>query len=178
RVYGLLVVEGRPRGAQLLQLQRFADLLAFKLEIHRVYGELAHREQLAALGKFASAIAHDLRSPLSSISLSVNALKERREELGDDAELLDVAAEQTQRLTNWLNELVDASRPVRVKPRSLDVSEIVSAVARRHESAAVEASIRLCVEMAPDLPRVSGDAGPLERALDNLVRNAISVAPR
>src|SRR5688572_21101345 len=54
RAYGVLAIEGTVRGADLVQLRRFADLLAFKLELHRVYAELAHREQLAAVGAFSA----------------------------------------------------------------------------------------------------------------------------
>lgn len=178
RMYGLLVIEGGLRGSELLQVRRFADLLAFKLELHRVYGELSHREQLAAVGSFASAIAHDLRSPVSSISLSLQALAERRDALGADAELVDVAREEAQRLTSWLDELVDSARPVRLQPHALDLSRIVSVVARRHERGATQSGVHLKLEAAPELPEIVGDAGRLERALDNLVGNAIGVAPR
>jgi signal transduction histidine kinase len=178
RVYGLLAIEGRLRGSELLQARRFADLLAFKLELHRVYGELAHREQLAALGSFASAIAHDLRTPLSSISLSLQALAEKRAVLGADAELVDIATEETQRLESWVRELVDSSRPIHLQPHAMDPGPIIATVARSHERVAAQAGVQLRVEAAPELPWILGEPSQLERALDNLVGNAISVAPR
>lgn len=174
---GALSVRGRVAPRLLTQLRRFADLLAFRLELHRTYAELAHRERLAALGTFASALSHDLRSPLASIRLALQGLADHREALDDDVELLDLALEETDRLLAIVGEVLDFARPVELDAAPIDLAAVVELVAQRQRPVADARQVRIVVQGTATLPKIVGDAHRLERALDNLVSNAVSFSP-
>ncbi len=176
-VFGALSVRGDVPPRLLGQLRRFADLLAFRLELHRTYAELAHRERLAALGTFASALSHDLRSPLSSIQLSLQSLGDHREALGEDAELLDIASDETKRVLGLLGEILDFARPIALDAAPADMAALLEAVARRHGASAAARNVRVIVSGEEALPKVVADPARLQRALDNLVSNAVAFSP-
>jgi signal transduction histidine kinase len=178
QVFGGLRVTGKVPGPAVLQLRRFADLLGFRLELHRLYAELAHRERLAALGTFASALSHDLRSPLSSVSLALQGLAVHRDALGADMEFIDIAQQETARMLALIAEILDFARPIDLDASALDCTRLAETVARTHEAAAAAAQVRLRVDVEDPLPPVAGDPVRMQRVLDNLVGNAIAFSPR
>ena len=176
-ILGALVVRGDVAPNLLAQLRRFADLLAFRLELHRTYAELAQRERLAALGTFASALSHDLRSPLAAIQLALQGLGDHRQALGEDTELLDAALEETRRMVTLVGEILDFARPTELDAAASDLRRVIEAVAQRHGAIARSRNVRVLTQGVQRLPKVVADPARLQRALDNLVSNAVAFSP-
>ena len=124
-------------------------------------------------------VSHDLRTPLASIKASATSL------LQDDVdwspaqahEFLTTIDEETDRLDRVVGNLLDMSRleagPVELVLRPVGVDEVVAATL-----AAVNAPTdRVEVDVPETLPPLRADAALLERALANLVANALAVSP-
>jgi two-component system sensor histidine kinase HydH len=135
---------------------------------------LVEAEALGAVGAVASAVAHGIRNPLSSIRSSA--------ELGaiEDAEgarrcLADIERE-ADRVDRWVRDLLMQARGEAVAPAAVDVNLLVAESARSFAAAASRQGVALRVATA-ELPPARTVAGALGQAIDNLVANAIEAMP-
>ncbi|HEV2636048.1 MAG TPA: ATP-binding protein [Actinocrinis sp.] len=161
-------------------LAAFAAQATAALERRRLAKSAAEVVNLAAADKMRTAllaaVSHDLRTPLAAAKASVSTLRDEELDVSaaDRAELLEAADESLDRLTRLVENLLDLSRLQAgvVKPRleSIAVDEIVP----RAVDDVPGATGRVTVEPAPpDMPTAVADGPLLERAVANLVENAI-----
>jgi signal transduction histidine kinase/HAMP domain-containing protein len=139
----------------------------------RTKQRLIQTERLAAIGRMAAHVTHEVRNPLSSIGLNVELLEEEIGAAGVEAKaLLRAIQREIDRLTAVTEEYLRLARlpAPRLEPESLGevVEEVGRFVAREMESSAVH----LVVRVAPDLPLVAADEPQIRQALLNLLRNA------
>lgn len=176
-VFGMLRLDHPAPSVGLVeQTRRFADLLAFKLDNHRLYAEMETSRRLASLGSMASALAHDLRTPLSAIGMNLQMLQARAGDLGADAECIEIGLAEVARLNQHVAGLLDFARPVALSGGELDYANIAAEVA--HQCAAVldQANVRLVTRIEAEQTRGTGDAPRIIRAVVNLVVNAIGAS--
>jgi signal transduction histidine kinase len=147
-----------------------AERVALTVERERAVSELEDARRLAALGQFAAAIAHDIRTPLTSISLNVQILRRKLQLSDDDREHLDIALEELARLDRSVAEILDFAKPVKLAPQPVDLSELLETTTRGLSPVLSEKGVALRCEPA-DLV-VQGDPQRLRQVLVNLVGNA------
>jgi two-component system sensor histidine kinase KdpD len=154
---------------------------AAALDRERLRVQAAQSEMLAAGNRMRTAllaaVSHDLRTPLASVKASVSSLRQTdvRWSPEDEAELLATIEESADQLDSLIANLLDMSRiqtgslqPL-LRPISLD--EIAPLAVHGLDANQVEFDI-------PDnLPLVATDPGLLERAVANLVTNAVRYCP-
>jgi signal transduction histidine kinase len=140
--------------------------------------ELEDARRLAALGQFAAAIAHDIRTPLTSISLNVQILRQKLQLPDDDREHLDIALEELARLDKSVAEILDFAKPVKLAPQPIDVYELIETTARGLSPVLSEKGVALRCEPPTDLPTVHGDPQRLRQVIVNLVGNAADASTR
>jgi two-component system sensor histidine kinase KdpD len=150
--------------------------------VSRVVDLAAHRTLLAESDRqrtaLLNAVSHDLRTPIASAKAAVSSLRsgEVPWTQSERQELLATAEDALDRLTALVTNLLDLSRlqadalPVVPSPVGLD-----DIVARTLEYADPDA--RIVVDVPADLPEVLADAGLLERAVANVLNNALRYAP-
>jgi two-component system sensor histidine kinase KdpD len=179
-----LVLRGRPlAAADRRMLEAFAAQAAVALRQERL------EERAAAVGPLAevdrlrtallSAVSHDLRTPLASAMAAVNSLRSADVEFSaeDRDELLATADESLDRLARLVDNLLDMSRlqagALAMSPQLLSLAEAIPAAVDELGPAARDVSIHL----PDDLPEVHADPALLERALANLLFNALRYSP-
>jgi len=139
---------------------------------------LIQTERLAAIGRMAAHVTHEVRNPLSSIGLNVELLEEEIEDRGAEPKaLLRSIQREIDRLTEVTEEYLRLARlPMpRLEPEPL--GELVDEVGR-FVSRELEASgVTLSVDVAGDLPLVAADEPQIRQALLNLLRNAKDAMP-
>jgi two-component system sensor histidine kinase KdpD len=124
------------------------------------------------------AVSHDLRSPLTAIRAASGGLESSSLELNDEdrAALLETIRLETARLERLVANLLDLSRlqagAAQPQPELWAVDELVS---RALETLGPEAD-RVRVNLAGEAPPVRVDAGQLERALANVIENALRLS--
>ncbi|WP_370080636.1 ATP-binding protein [Streptacidiphilus sp. MAP12-16] len=158
-------------------LGAFAAQAAVVLERRRLGEEAAEARRMAEGNRIRTAllaaVSHDLRTPLAGIKASVSSLRAEdiRWSAEDEAELLAGIEEGADRLDHLIGNLLDMSRlqtgAVVPLVREFDLDEVVPMALRGVAAGSVRTDIR------EDLPMVSGDPGLLERALANVVENAV-----
>ena len=149
-----------------------AARVALAVEREEAVLELEDARRLAALGQFAAAIAHDSRTPLTSISLNVQILRRKLQLSDDDREHLDIALEELARLDRSVAEILDFAKPVKLAPRPVDVAELLETTSRGLSPVLSEKGVALHCEPGAELPVVQGDPQRLRQVLVNLVGNA------
>ena len=164
-------------------LDAFTDQLVLGLEARRLRHEAAAVDALSQTNELRTAllraVSHDLRTPLSSIKASVSGLLEPSVAFSetDRAALLaniDVAAD---RLDRVIGNLLDMSRlqagAIQIVHRPTALEDVVSAALAHLGPAAG----RVQVDVSETVPLVSTDSALLERAVGNVVSNAIAWSP-
>ena len=159
-VHALRRDDGAVRGFLVL----FVDLT----EVRRQAAEERLAEGLAQLGELAAGVAHELRNGLATLR-GYLTLVERRPEDGTLADYLDEMRRESDHLMRVVEDFLTFARPesARVEPVEL------AALARRAaaDPALGEGAVR--VETGEGAARIRGDAELLERALKNLLHNAV-----
>jgi signal transduction histidine kinase len=131
---------------------------------------MVQTEKLASVGRLGAGIAHEVGNPLGAIIGYIGIL--RKHAGGRDAEMLESAEREAQRIDRIVRGLLDYSRPHDAKHQPLDVNQIV------HETVDLVATqgkfkrVRLDVELGTSLPLVDGDRYQLQQVLVNLFVNA------
>jgi signal transduction histidine kinase len=148
-----------------------AARVALAVERAQAVSALDDARHLAALGQFAAAIAHDIRTPLTSISLNVQILRSKLQLSDDDREHLDIALEELTRLDRSVAEILDFAKPVKLAAEAIDVGELIEAAAKGLSPVLFERGVKLEWGPSGDFT-VHGDAQRLRQVLVNLVDNA------
>lgn len=179
----LVLRGGQINNDDLTVLRAFGDQLSLAMEAKRLRGEAATVESLSEANLLRTAllqaVSHDLRTPLASIKASVTGLLEG--DVGfsadDRTSLLRTIDESSDRLDRVVGNLLDMSR---LQAGATHVSVVPTAteevVAAALDVLAVPAE-RVFVDVSAELPLVLTDAALLERALANLVSNALAWSP-
>ncbi|MGE0396808.1 MAG: sensor histidine kinase [Kofleriaceae bacterium] len=148
-----------------------AARVALAVERAQAVSALDDARRLAALGQFAAAIAHDIRTPLTSISLNVQILRRKLVLPDDDREHLDIALEELARLDKSVAEILDFAKPVKIAAEQIDVGELIEDAAKGLTPVLSERGVALVCEPHRDLT-IQGDPQRLRQVLANLVGNA------
>jgi NtrC-family two-component system sensor histidine kinase KinB len=153
------------------------------LAILRDVTEMRELDRLKS--EFVATASHELRTPITTIGMSLALLGERISATLDPriAGLLDAARQDAGRLERLVGDLLDLSRleAGRLEPdrRPVDVAQLLHEVAQSFEAQAGDREIDLRLdEVAVDLPAAFADAEQVRRAVANLVTNAIRFTPR
>jgi two-component system sensor histidine kinase KdpD len=162
-------------------LPALAALLAVAAERERLEREALEAETLrrSDLVKTAllRAVSHDLRSPLTGIKTAVGALRNPSLSLteADRLDLLETIAVESDRLGRLVDDLLDLSRlEAGAAPPQREAWELPDLV--REAVDGLHATDR--VEIAGESPIVDVDGGQIQRAVANLIENALKVSPR
>jgi len=139
--------------------------------------EMVRNERLAAVGKMAAMITHEVRNPLSSIALNSELLEEElgkldgesKEEVG---ELVRSIHLEIDRLTEMTEEYLKFARLPKPKLRAEDVNEVIESLVAFERGGLSQRGIEIDTMLEQDLPLVELDESLFRQALRNLVRNA------
>jgi signal transduction histidine kinase len=140
--------------------------------------QLRHADRLKTVGQLASGVAHELGTPLNVV-LGCARLIETEALPGDEtARNAQLIAEQTQRMTATIRQLLDFSRRSGPTLEHGSLSQIAVQTAEMLAPLAVKRSVKLTVEPPADGPvPVRVDANQIQQALANLVMNGIQATP-
>ena len=164
------------------ELDRIIDALntastrldAARREATSLAARVADGARLAALGRVAAGVAHEIRNPIASMRLRAeNALA------GDDhrrRKALGSILSQITRLDRLLAELLAMTQERVPQPERVDLAVFLRATLRDHEDAAEAAHVALHLD-ASDALAMRLDPGLIGRVLANLLENAIRATP-
>lgn len=154
--------------------ERTAELEISYAELELMHSELTQKEQLAAVGELAAAIAHEVRNPLAVIVNAVSGLRRETILPKDRETLLSIVEEEAGRLNHLVSELLRFARPVSAARAPVSLEDILGQVMRDGREGY---EIRVRRPKDDDLGTLWIDAGLFRLALDNLIENAAQAMP-
>jgi two-component system sensor histidine kinase PilS (NtrC family) len=166
----LLDADGNPFGLLLA----FQDLT----EIRTLRDQAEGAQRLAALGQLATGLAHEIRNPLSSISGSVEMVRDGNALGAEDNRLLGIVISEVERLNSLVTTMLQVGRPSQIKTEPLDLRAIASEVVTVARGEAAQSNGLQIDTIEPDEPIVvTADPDRIRQVVWNLVRNAVQASP-
>ncbi len=141
--------------------------------LRQLEDEVRRSETLAAAGRVAVGVAHEIRNPLGAIRGAVQLLAR---ELGGDPrwrEYTDVLLREVDRVNRIIETLLDLGRPVQLRRAPLNLHQLLERVSVLHEEEARRRGVTFVRRYDPSLPPILGDEDRLLQVFHNLVVNAL-----
>lgn len=142
----------------------FTDLTTFRA----MEGRMRDLENLIGLGQMSAGIAHEFRNSLFTILGYLRLAQRSAAE--EPAAKIRSAEEEAQKLASAVDALLNFARPLQMRSQRVKLNEILAAVLDQFRGEAGD--VRFSMESAGSA-EINGDRELLERAFENIVRNAI-----
>ncbi len=141
-------------------------------EREKLREEMIRLDRLASLGKLSAGIAHEVRNPLTGISLLLDDLHDRSAFNAEDKEMLAKALSEIERVEKLMSALLNYSSPVRADFRECDLSRVLNDVVLLMRRPAEVQGVCL-VFLPEELPVFRFDPEKIKQALINIIKNAL-----
>jgi len=188
-VLGVLAMANYEGGELHLYEREFLDAFVRQAAVAMERAHLDDTAKAASLrarteemrSSLLSAVSHDLRTPLASITGAATTLRDSSDSLADPqkADLVAAICEEAERLERLVTNLLDMtrleSRSLEMKRDWIPLEEMIGSAIERLDAKLVGRDIE--TELAPDLPLVSVDPVLFEQVLVNLLENAAKYTP-
>ncbi len=137
--------------------------------------KLAEHARLAAIGEFASGIAHEIRTPLATVSMALDYF--RTAGLSEGAEKrIHLATKEIVRINRLLEEMLLYAKPISLNLEKLELQTLLDNVVTSQQPTAAVKSVNIHLYCSTDLPSANADQDRLMQIFINLIRNAIDAA--
>ncbi len=146
-------------------------------DLEATRGKLIEEEKLAAIGRLASAVAHEIRNPVAIISSALETAASATFAPEEREEMSRIAGMEARRLEKLTTDFLSYARPGSAPFQQLDATALVGYIVAIVQPQTLQKNLQIKVEMC-DACRIYGNEGQLQQALLNLMRNAIEASPQ
>ena len=135
--------------------------------------QIQRAQRLAALGRLAGGLAHEIRNPLGITRAAAQMLQRELEANTQLREYTQVIQTEIDRVDRLIEQLLAYARPVPVQRGRVEVNALLDRTLTLTRAYAAQHSVTLVSDAEANLPLVKGDAELLHKALVNLLLNSI-----
>ncbi len=166
-------------GTVLCTCRDVTDLKLAEKELAATRLNLTHAARLALVGQLMASIVHEIRQPLTSISLNLGAgLRILQSQQGSSGleelrEIFDDIRDQSSTAREMIDRLRSLARRRPLEMRPLDVNEVAHDVLRLVRADALRRGVALRAELSPALPTIDADRVSLQQVILDLIMNAM-----
>ena len=151
-------------------------------KMRRLEETVRRSDRLAAVGRMAAGLAHEIRNPLGSMSSALQFLQERAGEQTDETKLMDVVLRESDRMNTIITNFLAYARPTTngsgTRRDEVDVSTALSdCLALIKHSPEVSADHEFDLELPTEPAAILADETQLKQVFWNLARNALQAMP-
>lgn len=153
--------------------QRNEELRIANESLFQAQRQLVQAEKLSALGHMAATMAHEIGTPLNSISGYIQLMLMEGNHSEVMTRRLKIIESQLDRLTQTIRNLLNSTRQPAPKLEPLDINQVLEEVINLTQPGMSSRGIILVREMTPGLPYIQGDPMLLQQVFLNLINNAL-----
>lgn len=136
------------------------------------------QDRLAAIGRMAASIAHEIRNPLAAMRGSIQMLRADMDEESSQTELMEIILRESDRLNRIISDFLNYARPRSIIQSQVDVGELLKQTFTLLRNSAELNENHTIVEEVPPVPVLtSADSEQLQQVFWNLLRNALQAMP-
>jgi two-component system sensor histidine kinase PilS (NtrC family) len=147
-------------------------------EIKKLEEEIRIRDRMAAIGRMAAGIAHEIRNPLAAMRGSVEILSSHLKLQGNDGRLLDILIRESDRLNKFVEDFLVFAKPAPCTRKPIDLAPMLrDSVTLLKNSPDVREKHTVDLRLAEDPIRILGDPDKLRQVFWNLAQNALRAMP-
>lgn len=152
----------------------FAFLAGFIIDRDRRQRDLMEKERyLAGIGQVATTIVHDLKNPLITILGYARRILEGKGNINTAAQTISDAAQNMQKI---VHDVLDFAKPVKLELKEEDIRNVIKRACDSCKTKAEGQGVDITIDLPADPVNISIDSFHLERAIVNLVNNAIEAS--
>jgi signal transduction histidine kinase len=130
-------------------------------------------EKFAAIGRLGAAVAHEIRTPLTSLKLFLESVESDIKISPEYEEDFVIAMDQVQRIEAAINHFLDFSKPQELTLSKVDIIQLIEDVVFMIRPMAAKQDCQVKIDLDEALPEIPADKKFLEEALINLLINAL-----
>jgi len=145
-------------------------------EKEKLREEMMRLDRLASLGKLSAGIAHEVRNPLTGISLLLDDLHDRSATGSADQQMIKKAVNEIDRVERLVNALLNYSSPARAEFRVCDLNQVVNDTVLLMRRPAERSGVSILL-VSGEIALFRFDPEKIKQALLNIVRNAVEALP-
>jgi PAS domain S-box-containing protein len=148
-----------------------------ELERTQLEKQLFESEKLAATGRLAASIAHEINNPLEAIKNSLYLLSNKMHEDAEDQRFLEIANRETERVSGIIQQMLGFYRPslalapININALLEDILTLMDKQLQKHR-------VNVSKKLKPSLPMVMGHGDQLKQVFLNMVLNNQDAMPR
>lgn len=159
---------------------------AYSQKLESMQAQIAESEKLVSLGNLAAGVAHEIRNPLNSISITLQRLQlehmpeEGEQPSAEDEELsflTDLMQQEVKRISNIVTDFLGFSKPYAPKFTALSANQLLEQVITMFRQSADEKQVQIRFEPLTQDQNVEVDSEKLNQVLLNLLKNALDATP-
>ena len=136
------------------------------------------QDRLAAIGRMAASIAHEIRNPLAAMRGSIQMLRSEMNSDPSQMELMEIILRESDRLNRIITDFLNYARPRSIVQSPVDVGDLLhQTFALLRHSPEINQSQTIVEELPNEQLVVDADAGQLKQVFWNLARNALTAMP-
>jgi signal transduction histidine kinase len=169
---------GRIEAATSELAKRNEELRLLNEALFESQRQLSQSEKLAAVGEVTAAMAHQIGTPLNSISGYLQLILQDGNLQPKDQNRLKIIESQLDRLADSVKNLLSFTRQPRPQLKSLEVNEVLEELIHLSEPWFLARNVRLAKHLSPNLPPILGDPTHLQTLFLNLITNALDAMPK
>ncbi|MDY7077491.1 MAG: response regulator [Chloroflexota bacterium] len=155
----------------------YSELTDFAGELERSQAQLVQAEKMAAIGRLAASVAHEINNPLQAIHNSLHLSLHERLEEDKRMQYLGMAQAEVQRLIEIVQRMLDFYRPSRGGVVPTDINSVVENVLALAHKRLQHGSVHAHTSLSADLPLIPVISDQITQVFLNIVINAVEAMP-
>jgi two-component system NtrC family sensor kinase len=144
------------------------------------FREMQHSHKLSSIGRLAAGVAHEINNPMAIVNEKAGLMRDLIELNPDFPQrekflaLIQAIVQAVDRCRTITHRLLGFARRMDVEIEVLNVNDVLTETVGFLEKEALHRNIKLTMNLAPDLPRISSDRGQLQQVFLNILNNAFA----
>ena len=142
------------------------------IELEKTYVQLLHAEKMSSIGKLSASISHEFNNPLQGVMNIIRWIKKKADLEQDDAELVELAIKECNRMRDLIRNLQDFNRPTASRKVLIDIHATLESILLLGKKEYATRMISIQKKFAENLPQIVAVADQVKQVLLNLLNNA------